>query len=228
MTKMTNDEMTRRFFRFFWLPLYRRWALRHIRRERVFVCAGLRLRVPPGVFHPGVFFSKPLFVSFLQNVDFQRKNVLDVGTGSGLLALFAALRGGSVMALDINPLAVQTALQNAADNGLALTAVESDLFDALPPQVCDVVLINPPYYPRAPRDAAEHAFFAGEGLAYFEKLFAQLPRYVSPATKVWMVLSEDCDLRRIEAIAAQHGFGWAVVFQQKKWGERFFVVEMVG
>jgi release factor glutamine methyltransferase len=216
--------MERRFFRLFWLPLYRRWALRFIQRERVFEYAGLRLWVPPGVFHPGVFFSTPLFVSFLQNVDFHEKTVLDVGTGSGLLALFAAHKGGLVTALDINPLATQTALRNAASNGLSLTAVVSDLFDALPPQAFDVVLINPPYYPRAPRNAAEHAFFAGEGLAYFEKLFAQLPRYIHPATKTWMVLSEDCDLLHIRAMAAARGFGWAVVFQQKKWGERFFVV----
>ncbi len=216
--------MKRRFFRLFWLPLYRRWALRYIQQERVFEHADLRLSVPPGVFHPGVFFSTPLFVTFLQNVDFQEKTVLDVGTGSGLLALFAARKGGLVTALDINPLAVQTALQNATFNGLVLTAVESDLFDALPPQTFDVVLINPPYYPRIPHDAAERAFFAGEGLEYFEKLFTQLPRYVHPATKVWMVLSEDCDLLHIRAMAAVGGFDWAVVFQQKKWGERFFVV----
>ena len=129
-------------------------------------------------------------------------------------------------AVDINPLAVQTALQNATFNGLVLTAVESDLFDALPPQTFDVVLINPPYYPRAPRDTTEHAFFAGEGLEYFEKLFRQLPHYIHSSTKVWMVLSEDCDLPRIRAMAAVGGFDWAVVFQQKKWGERFFVVEL--
>lgn len=218
--------MKRRFFQLFWLPLYRRWALRHIQRERLFEYAGLRLAVPPGVFHPGIFFSTPLFVSFLQNVDFQEKTVLDVGTGSGLLALFAARNGGWTTAVDIHPLAVQTALRNAASNGLALTAVVSDLFDTLPPQAFDVVLINPPYYPRTPQNAAERAFFAGEGLEYFEKLFGQLPRYVHPATKVWMVLSEDCDLLRIRAMAAVQGFGWAVVFQQKKWGERFFVIAL--
>jgi release factor glutamine methyltransferase len=101
------------------------------------------------------------------------------------------------------------------------------VLDALPPlPAFDVALINPPYYPRAPRTAAEHAFFAGEGLEYFEKLFAQLPSRLRPGAKVWMVLSEDCDLARIRALAARSGFSWAVVFQQKKWGERFLAVEM--
>lgn len=217
----------RRLYRRLWLPLYRRWALRHIRRERVFECAGLRLTVPPGVFHPGVFFSTPIFVSFLQNIDFQEKNVLDVGTGSGLLALFAARRGGSVTALDIHPLAVETARRNATANGLSLRTVESDLLDALPSQPAfELVLINPPYYPQTPRTAAEHAFFAGEGLEYFEKLFTQLPSRLRPGARVWMMLSEDCDLSRIQVLAVQGGFSWAIVFQQKKWGERFFVVEV--
>ncbi len=225
----------RPLFRLFWLPLYRLWALRHIRRERVFSHAGLRLSVPPGVFHPGIFFSTPIFVSFLQNVDFQKKKVLDVGTGSGLLALFAARRGAAVTALDINPKAVETARRNAATNGLSLTVVESDLFDQLPPQTFDFVLINPPYYPRPPRDAAERAFFAGENWEYFEKLFRQLPQYLNPSdapqpseslptrSTVWMILSEDCDFEKITTIAENAGFRLQVVFEKKKWGERFFV-----
>jgi len=225
----------RPFFRLFWLPLYRLWALRYIRRERVFNHAGLQLVVPPGVFHPVVFFSTPIFVSFLQNIDFQRKKVLDVGTGSGLLALFAAQRGAVVTALDINPKAIETARRNAATNGLSLSVVESDLFDKLPPQTFDIVLINPPYYPRPPRDAAERAFFAGENWEYFEKLFRQLPHHLNPSgaqgsfdltplpSEVWMILSEDCDFEKIKEIAGDYGFRLQVVFEKKKWGERFFV-----
>jgi hypothetical protein len=58
----------RRFFRHFWLPIYRAWALRYIRGTRQFVCAGLRPDVPLGVFHPGIFFSNPIFISFLQKI----------------------------------------------------------------------------------------------------------------------------------------------------------------
>ena len=47
-------------FRHFWLPFYRSWALRHIQKERLFRYGRLRLRVPPGVFHPGIFFSTPM------------------------------------------------------------------------------------------------------------------------------------------------------------------------
>jgi release factor glutamine methyltransferase len=214
----------RSLLRFFWLPIYRIWALRHIRRERTFQCQNLKIAVPPDVFHPGVFFSTPIFLSFLQKIDFQKKTLLDVGAGSGLLALFAAQRGALVTALDINPLAVETTRRNAAANGFSLSVVESDLFDNLPPSRFDIVLINPPYYPRAPLSTAERAFFAGENLEYFEKLFCQLPAFIHAETQTWMILSEDCDFEKIEGIAAANGFRLAVVFEKKKWGEHFQVI----
>lgn len=214
------------FFRRFCLPFYRRWALRQARRERGFQYDGLRLRIPPGVFHPGLYFSTPVFLSFLKNVDFQEKTALDVGTGSGLLALFAAKNGARSTALDLNPRAVATARQNAGRNALPLEVLESDLFAALPPgAVFDFILVNPPYYPVRARDAAGAAFFAGENLEYFERFFAQLPAFVHEKTKTWLILSEDCDWPKICSIAARQGVELAVVFARKKWGERFFVAE---
>jgi ribosomal protein L11 methyltransferase len=45
--------------------------------------------------------------------------VLDVGTGSGVLAIACARLGGTVLAIDTDELAVQTAIQNAELNGLS-------------------------------------------------------------------------------------------------------------
>lgn len=213
------------FFRHLWLPLYRLWALRHVQRERYFNCAGLRLRVPVGVFHPGVFFSGPIFISFLQNIDFKGKTTLDIGTGTGILALFAAQKGAIATALDINPLAVETAKSNAEVNNLNLSVLQSDLFDALPPQAFDCIMINPPYFARTALNLRERAFFAGENLEYFEKLFAQLPKFLSSDSRVWMILSEDCDFPKIQQIAAAQSLPLRVIFEKKKWGERFFVAE---
>jgi len=214
------------FFRRFWLPIYRRWALRFIRRERAFRYGRLQLRVPPAVFHPGVFFSTPLFLGFLQKIDFQNKKTLDVGTGSGVLALFAAQNGALAFALDINPAAVETARQNAAANALQLTLWQSDLFDHVPAMQFDYFLINPPYFPQAPKTDSDYAFFAGAALGYFEKLFRQLPGFLHPESRVWMVLSEDCDLEKIQEIATRGGFSFSPVYEKRKWGERFVIFEL--
>lgn len=207
-----------------WTALYGQWALWYIRRERIYRHEGLRLVIPPGVFHPGVFWSTPVFVSFLQKIDFQGKKVLDVGTGSGLLALFAARRGARVTALDINPLAAETARCNAGSNGLEMEVLESDLLENLPPQIFDIILVNPPYFAAAPRDAAAHAFFAGENLEYFDRLFRQLPAFSDASTQTWMILSGKCDFDKIEAHAAANSLQLTTVFEWEKQGERLLIL----
>ncbi len=219
-------NINRWLFRRFWLPVYRVWALRHIRREQEYRYRNLRLHVPPGVFHPGVFFSTPIFLDFIKTLDVKGKTVLDVGTGSGALALLAAQKGARVTALDINPMAVKTARQNAARNALELLVLHSDLFDQFPAQLFDVVLINPPYYPQTPRSAAEQAFFAGPHHEYFEKLFRQLPAYFQPGGRAYMVLSEDCHLEKIRELAGQNRLFLRLIRERKKWGEQQWIFKI--
>ena len=218
----------RKFFRWLWLPVYRIYALWYIRKERIYRYGQLKLTIPPGVFHPGVFFSTPVFIQFLKNIDFHRKKVLDMGTGSGALALFAAQKGANATALDINPLAVETVRRNAGINRLLIQTCQSDLFDQLPLQTYDYLLINPPYYPRNPANDTERAFFAGENLEYFEKLFRQMPLYLHPESRIWMILSEDCDLEKIQELARLFRFRLVPVFERKKWGERLIIFEVKG
>jgi release factor glutamine methyltransferase len=215
----------RLLFKTFALPFYRIWALRHIRQSRAFCFEGLRVEVPPGVFHPGVFFSTPIFAAFLKNKDLSGKKTLDIGTGSGALALFAAQKGAEATALDISPVAVQTAQKNALANGLSIRFAVSDLLEGLPPEPFDVVLVNPPYYFKNPRDLKGHAFFAGENGTYFVRLFAQLPAFVHLGSEIWMILSEDSPIPSIRKMAERSGFSSEIVFGQKKWGEQFWVFE---
>jgi len=198
--------------------------LRYIRQERQYRYAGLNICVPTGVFHPGIFFSTPIFLHFLKQVDFHNKTVLDVGTGSGILAVFAAKNGGQVTAIDLHLQALATAQLNATNNGLTITTKQSDLFAQLTPQLFDFILVNPPYYPRIPKNDAEKAFFAGHELEYFDHFFSKLPDFIHPETKIWMILSEDCDLKRIAQKALGNSFSSESVFTQKKWGEIFEVI----
>ena len=70
--------------------------------------------------------------------------VYDVGTGSGILAIAAAKLGaGRVTACDIDPVAVQVAKANIAQNGVAerVRVVEGD-WTSLPPGEADIVVAN--------------------------------------------------------------------------------------
>lgn len=223
-----SRSLSRTFFRWFWLPFYRFYALRFVQRSREWQWKGVVLEVPPGVFHPGIYFSTPIFLNYLESIDFQGKTVLDIGTGSGVLAIFAAKKGGLVHGCDINPMAVETAKRNAARAAVQVAFVVSDLFINIPENaVADIILVNPPYYPRNPANDTEHAFFAGEGLTYFRRFFEEVIPFLKKDAVILMILSEDCDWATIQQFAAERRFESHIIFEKKRWGERLFVARLM-
>lgn len=76
--------------------------------------------------------------------------VLDVGTGSGVLALLAAGTGARVTATDITERACAFTRFNAAFNGLTLDVRQGDLFDPVAGQHFDLVLSQPPFVVQPP------------------------------------------------------------------------------
>ncbi len=73
--------------------------------------------------------------------------VLDVGTGSGAIALSIAHEhpGAKVTGIDVSPGALALARENAARTGLAIELAEHDLVDGLPTGPWQLVVSNPPY-----------------------------------------------------------------------------------
>jgi release factor glutamine methyltransferase len=204
----------RRRFRAVLMQLYRPFALRTIARDRTSRFCGLRLTVPKGVFHPGLFFSTKVLARSVVDLGVKGRRVVDVGCGTGALSLVAAREGAAVTAIDVNPLAVETTRANAVRNSLSVEAIESDLFDALGDRRFDVVVVNPPFYRRDPTTVAEQAWLAGGDLGYFERFFTGLGAHVEEGGDVLMVLSEDCDLTAIRAAAERHG--WRLDLRRRK------------
>ena len=91
------------------------WEARAARADEVVV------RLDPGMaFGTGTHASTVLCLRALEDLAAGTGHVLDIGTGSGILAVAAALLGaGEVTALDIDPLAVRVARQNAQANGVS-------------------------------------------------------------------------------------------------------------
>lgn len=199
-------------------PLLKGWYSWWNSKERRVHVDGFDLVIPPGVFHPDIFLSTRLLAEYVRGLSLAGKTFLDLGTGSGRIALTAARTGAIVTACDVNPSAVECAARNAERNKLRITAVLSDQFDALAGHF-DVIAINPPYYDRDPATAAEHAFLAGEGLAYFERLFPSLAKRIRSGSEVYMVLSEDLDLERLRNIARKSGLEWLNARSATRWGE---------
>jgi release factor glutamine methyltransferase len=196
-------------------PLWR-WYVRKPRRTKM---EGLVLWVPVGVFHPKLFLSTRFMIRHLRGHSLAGKTLLEIGAGSGAVALVAAKLGAQVTATDISAIAVEAIQQNAAANGLAIQVVHSDLFEDLPRQTFDFVAVNPPYYPGNPQNEAEYAWFCGLEFEYFQRLFQGLNDYCHTESQVLMVLSEDCRFAEIAAIARTHGWEMIEVARRRRLAE---------
>lgn len=74
------------------------------------------------------------------------KRVLDLGAGSGLVAIAAALAGaGEVRAVDVDPYAVAAARLNADANGVTMAVARADVLDGAPPDV-ELILVGDLFY----------------------------------------------------------------------------------
>jgi hypothetical protein len=144
------------------------------------------------------------------------KRVLDVGTGTGVLACLLARRGArEVVAVDRDPRAVRCAKENVERLGLAETVevVEGDLFAG---QTAELYVANPPWLPGVARTALERAIFdpKSEFLdAYLRGLGERLAK--GEGSEGWLLLSdlaERLGLRtadEVETRAARHGLAIA-------------------
>jgi release factor glutamine methyltransferase len=160
---------------------------------------GLALRVTPAVLIPRPE-TEILVEAVLREVKRaglqSALRILDVGTGSGAIAIALAhhLPHARVTAVDLSAAALEVAASNAARHALTdrIRFVASDLLDALPPdELCfDVIASNPPYVPAADR-ASLHpqvrdyepaaALFAGpDGLDIVRRLIPQARAALRP------------------------------------------------
>jgi release factor glutamine methyltransferase len=88
--------------------------------------------------------SLEIYISI--GTDGEKGRVLDVGTGTGAIALALADEAGAdVVAMDASEDALELARENAARLGLQVRFVHGDLRDGLPPGPFDLVVSNPPY-----------------------------------------------------------------------------------
>lgn len=180
-------RLARRLVHLFYRP-YALWRIREPSTARV---RGRRLATDPEVFHPVCFHSTRILVDHLRRLKLAGKRFLDMGTGSGTVAIFAASHGARVTACDVNPRAVALAAENARDNGVSAEILRSDLFSALEGRQFDVICFNVPFYPRAPRTLLETAFFAGPGLATVRRFAEQCGEHLAPGGMVMVIFSED-------------------------------------
>jgi release factor glutamine methyltransferase len=134
---------------------------------------------------------------FAENIEVaEGEQVLDVGTGCGLLGILAAKKAGRVVAVDLNPYAIRCAKQNSAFNGVRgkIDFVQASLFAALKANVrFDLILFNAPYLPS---DEGEVASWIGRawagganGREVVDRFISEVPAHLKPNGRVLLMQS---------------------------------------
>jgi len=125
------------------------------------------------------------------------RRLLDVGTGSGALAVTLQLEtGAETWATDISPPAAMVAAENSCRLGAIVQVVTTDLMAPIASSAMDLIVSNPPYVPAGDRHGLQRevrdweppvALFAGEtGFELYERIVADAPRVLRPAG--WLVM----------------------------------------
>ncbi|SES35501.1 release factor glutamine methyltransferase [Lentzea xinjiangensis] len=146
--------------------------------------------------------------------------VLDIGTGTGALAI-AAMRAGAaeVTGVDVSRRAVWTARINAALQGLPLRVRQGDALEVIAGERFDLVLANPPYVPAANPCAARgpaRAWDAGlDGRQLLDPLCARMFDLLTPGGVLLMVHSALCGVDTTLRQLRDNGLKAAIV--QRRW-----------
>ena len=199
---------------------------KRIHRTSIYTWKDITLHLPPGIFHPAYFFSTKFLLQHLMKKDVTGSSFLELGAGNGLISISAAKRGAHVSSSDISVKVIDLLKENARSNNVELRVLHSDLFDNIAEQLFSIIAINPPYYPKTPRNEFEQAWYCGENFEYFEKLFLQLPNYHDVKSEVLMVLSEECDLSRIKNIAATNNYDLILKEKKRIYWEMNYIFEI--
>jgi len=161
---------------------------------------GLKLRVERGVLIPRPE-TEGLVEHALAHLPLDKPaRVLDVGTGSGAIALaLKAMRPqATIWASDINPKALELARRNALQLGLEVTFLEAPFTANL--QGLDLIVSNPPYLPESYRQEAPpelayedpNALYAGpDGLGVARELLPQAWKALKPGGRLWLELAPE-------------------------------------
>jgi release factor glutamine methyltransferase len=188
---------------------------------------GAPFLVIPSVSNPKLLRSGEFFAAQIDSRLVHRDaSVLDMGTGSGVCAVFSARYAERVVAVDINPEAVRCAGINALLNDLQhkIEVRQGDLFAPLNGERFDLVLFNPPFWRGAPRDHRDQAWRSSD---VAERFAAGLAAHLKPAGAALVLLSTFGDCAAFLREFHSHGFSIAVHAERRFVNERLTLFRLV-
>ena len=158
--------------------------------------------------------------------------VLDVGTGCGILAVLAAEKAERVVAVDVNPYALQCADRNAEKNGVKemIEFRRGDLFQPIKQnERFSLILFNAPYLPSGPDEEKTwigKAWAGGRnGRKIVDQFIKDTPKFLADEGRIQLVQSSLSDINRTTEMFEKSGLRAEVTAQLKVAFESIVLVE---
>jgi release factor glutamine methyltransferase len=166
---------------------------------------GITITVLPGVWSPAYDWSGIFMIANFPDV--KGKDVLEIGCGSGLISVHAALSGARhVTAVDINPIAVENTRLNFSKFEIDFGSAHVSNGFAEVAGDFDVVVFNAPYHGCRPGDMLEYAC-ADEDYQSLRAFFSDVRTHLRPDGLVELGFSESGDLKLFRSLIELHRFG---------------------
>ena len=155
----------------------------------------------------------------VENAIVSGRDVLEIGTGTGLISVLCLENGAkSVVATDINAAAVANAAYNAAmlcpDQTLDVRQVETGKPGAFsvikPTEKFDLVISNPPWEDGVVTKPADHAFY-DPGFQLMDTLLDGLPKHLKPGGRCLLAYGNVEAIRRLQAESAKRSYGFKIL-----------------
>ncbi|MGY0288341.1 MAG: HemK2/MTQ2 family protein methyltransferase [Candidatus Methanodesulfokora washburnensis] len=184
------------------------------------------IEVPHGIYKPAE--DTLLLLDVLESVEVRGK-ALDMGTGSGAIAVYLAKKGfDPVIGVDINPASGIALRVNSTRNNVDNTLfVNCDLFSAIRGKF-NLIVFNPPYLPEK-RSGFENAAWAGGlpfGRSVIDKFLLDLNNHLSPGGEAYLLQTERNGIEKTLHLLERKGLRGDVIAESKLMFERLIVFKI--
>ncbi|NTV54914.1 MAG: methyltransferase [Candidatus Moranbacteria bacterium] len=177
------------------------------KEEYVTEVEGTGILILPNVFSPAYFTDSGWFAKAVSNIVGKGK-VLEIRTGTGVVALFCAKNGATVTATDINPDAVRNAELNFKENEISAECHCGDMYEPIPQgERYDFLFWNHPFN-RGENPDEEMLLRSGFDYRYesLEKYFSGARERLNPFGKLLLGTGSYASLSDVERLAEKYGY----------------------
>ncbi len=201
---------------------------RRIRETRIIELKDIRVQICPHVFNPITGRTTAFFIDNM--IIPASTRVLEIGTGTGAIAVAAARLTNQVVATDVSPFAVRCATHtvklNSAEHRVKIR--QGDLFAPVLGETFDIILFNPPYFALIPNSWIATAWSAGSNFDLITRFLIEARQVLTKGGQIQILFSSRAPLKKIMPLIHAQGYRIQIIARKNILGslERIFLFRL--